>query len=348
MSGNDAMAAADPQRKVTTMVLKRSDQPTVRIVGAGGAGINILKQFINAYPTYNAQVLYDVADTSESNLKGLHNNVKPFIIDKNGSGKVRAANADTIQDEIERRWFEDNEDADIHVLVFSMSGGTGSVLGPLLAKALTMRGKPVILAGILDACSKLDTTNSANTLKTLNYLAEENDLYFPLMLFSNMGTSNRRDVDASIMVKIRTILEALIDPSITELDLTDKLNFINPLAIGQGEPGCYTFDITSSDLPGELPGEIQTTLTNDTPVFSSLAINAGGAAVAVNANVAYIGIMEQDKTFTAVNGLDLNTEAIDKIMLSATRYGSLKHAQNIGLSKIDKIDGKKSSSGLIL
>jgi len=348
VNGSEAMDAVMSDNRPSKLTA-RSDQPVIKLIGAGGAGINIIKQFINTNPAYTHRIQYDALDTSESNLSGLEIGKEPFIIDKNGSGKVRATNANAIQDEISSRYLQYNQQIpDICIICFSMAGGSGSVIAPLLAKALAERACPVILIGILDSCSKLDTVNSARTLQTLSSLSVENGLYFPLMLFANMGVRNRRDVDSSIMVKLRTILEALIDPSIAELDLSDKLNFVNPLRIDQATAGCYTFDITSSDLVGDLPGEIQTSIESSTPVFSSLAINAGGTAVAVNANVAYIGLSEQDKTFTAVNGLDLNVMAIEEIMLAATRFDSLTHAQNEGLSKIDKIGGKKAASGLIL
>lgn len=324
-----------------------SDNPSIKVIGCGGCGINNVKKFVAAHPGLPSIIKCAITDTSESNLKGVPDTVERYIINCKGSGKVRSKNVKPIQKEIESSSITKNL-ADVNILCFSASGGSGSILGPLLAKAIASRGKAVIIFMVLDSISKLDTINSARTIKTLQNTAANEDLYFPIKLFSNMDAINRNSVDVAIGISIGTLIDMLINKFTTELDVNDKLNFLNPHSIDQAAAGCYAFHVSTGVDIKMLQGEVDVDIEDDMPVFSSLSITPGGSAVQVNANVAYTGITSSDTIYHAVNGLELNPEIIDKILLAADKYESMTHATNEKLDKLDKLGGASGSSNLVL
>lgn len=93
--------------------------PSVSIYGCGGCGINTAR---NAQPSINSlvdSVFY--VDTSRANLRDGESAI--IVGEGNGSGKVRAENAASIQSKITSLSDEDLDLSDINILLFSLSGG---------------------------------------------------------------------------------------------------------------------------------------------------------------------------------------------------------------------------------
>ncbi len=117
----------------------------MRVYGCGGMGINIAAYFNNAAVEPNcAEVMPAYIDASRSNLRDDFNDEDIFVLENvDGSGKVRKENHAEISNVL-RQILLQVEPADFNVVVFSASGGSGSVIGPLIMAELLER-LPVVM-----------------------------------------------------------------------------------------------------------------------------------------------------------------------------------------------------------
>lgn len=84
-------------------------------------------------------------DTSRSNLTPEIPEEKIYILDNtDGSGKVRRENHAQISSSI-KHILQSQQPGEFNIVVFSASGGSGSVLGPLIVSELLARGLPVVV-----------------------------------------------------------------------------------------------------------------------------------------------------------------------------------------------------------
>lgn len=142
----------------------------------------------------------------------------------NGSGKMRANNIEPISNFIadftSRVTFEP-----INVIIMSFSGGSGSVLGPLLVSEILRQDKIAIIIGIVDTDSEVDTVNALNSLRSIDNIVSDHKGYLPMMLFDN--NKGRLVVDRGIDTVMSHLTEILDTPYIG-LDVQDRIKFFNP------------------------------------------------------------------------------------------------------------------------
>jgi hypothetical protein len=137
---------------------------------------------------------------------------------------VRKENSDAIMQKISTYTAEDLQLADINIVVFSMSGGSGSVIGPVLIREIARRKKLVVAIMISSFQSELHAKNTRDTLKTLESITTTNNIYLPVMVFNNsLGLDF---VDKGLPYKIERLVDILTLPA-AELDKNDRLNWIN-------------------------------------------------------------------------------------------------------------------------
>lgn len=199
----------------------------MRIYGCGGAGINIASFYDK--PGESTQPFtsnFDVAmiDTSRSNLNDTIPDEHIAILpNMDGSGKIRAENAAAISDNI-RQLIAKYPPRDMSVVVFSASGGSGSVIGPLMTRELLTQGLPVVVIVIGSSESFITTNNTVKTLKTLEAIAEQTGKPVVMFYRHNDGP-NRDNIDAELY-EIIAILSFFCSGLIKELDSEDILNFL--------------------------------------------------------------------------------------------------------------------------
>ena len=207
----------------------------------GGAGINI------GYTLYNklghlgegyADVEYHWVDTSLANnakvtacggkLKRVTTN-RSHGLGINGSGGERSTNAKDLQDAMKEymdvnKWYRDDVNT-THVVLFSLSGGTGAVAGPVLIQELMRKQMTVVAIAIGDSKDLITCRNSINTLKTLGVMANKNNATLSLFYRLNAyGTSYAVDADIlQYMETLRLFLSGLNN----DLDIQDIRNLLN-------------------------------------------------------------------------------------------------------------------------
>lgn len=210
---------------------------SIQIIGAGGAGKVCAIRFAEQFP--NALKISTI-DTS-----GVPNDISGIEIfkvkDLNGSGKLRKNNIEPITnfvaDYVARKPFED-----ITIIIMSLSGGSGSVVGPLLIDEILRQNKIAIVFGIIDTDSEIDTLNALNGLRTLDNISSNRKGYLPIILFSNKD--GRSIVDKGIDKQLKHLVTMLTIPYIG-LDTQDRIKFLNPHAFDSIEHGVKLLSVSS-------------------------------------------------------------------------------------------------------
>ncbi len=208
--------------------MKTENNNTIRLYGCGGCGINLVSPFANGEVGRGySETEVGLIDTSTSNYTDKHkeNNV-PFFLSTDegeGSGKVRRDNAEVINDSV-RQALQKIPPAGFNIVVFSGSGGSGSVIGPLLMKELLSRGIPAIAIVVGSSESSITALNSLNTLKSLAAIGDTLDKPTIISYHHNSATTKRSQVDAVCKATI-SALSALCSQQNDELDQRDVQNW---------------------------------------------------------------------------------------------------------------------------
>lgn len=200
----------------------------LRLYGCGGAGVNIVSYFDRADVELSASIGAEIhatyIDTSRSNIKAQINEEHVSILDNvDGSGKIRSENANLIAENI-RQILLKHKPMDMNVVVFSAAGGSGSVAGPLVIKALLEEELPVVALVITSTESVITTQNSIKTLKTLEAISSQTKKPVVTWLSHNQTASrSANDTDARAMISFMAIA---CSKQIDEVDSRDIANWL--------------------------------------------------------------------------------------------------------------------------
>lgn len=192
--------------------------PSVCVFGCGGAGINMVRNII---PAIQNRAFHRFIDTSYANIR---QNEEIIVVQGEGSGLNRRHNSSRIVQKISSLTTDDLKLSDINIIVFSMSGGSGSVLSPVLIQEIARRGKLVIAIAISSSQSQRHAENTLNTLKSLENITNTNDIYLPISIFNN--NAGIENVDKYLPYKLERLIDLLTMPA-SELDKNDRLHWIN-------------------------------------------------------------------------------------------------------------------------
>lgn len=213
---------------------------TWRIIGAGGAG----KTAALRYATSNNHHRIEVTTIDTSGITKQVDGVECVRIKNlNGSGKHRKENIGPIMDFVSD-YVTKSKFAEINVIIHSFSGGSGSVVGPLLSKEIIRQNKIPIIIGIIDTDSEVDTINAINTLQSIDRIAKEKNSYLPVILFDN--EHGRRIVDSGID-KVMDYISNILNKPYIGLDKEDRIKFFNPSKFQGVIPGVKMVNISQRD-----------------------------------------------------------------------------------------------------
>lgn len=202
------------------------NRSTMRIYGTGGAGINLASYFNKTSIEPNCAVVKPAyIDTSRSNLRPEFKEEDIFILKNvDGSGKLRKENHEEIANVIKQILLQ-IEPGDFNVVIFSASGGSGSVMGPLIAGELLERGETVVCVVVGSDESSITATNTLNTLKSLEAISKRSGK--PLVMYYEHNERNRRrsEIDSQVRLAIST-LAILSSGRNREMDSMDIKNWV--------------------------------------------------------------------------------------------------------------------------
>ena len=320
---------------------------SIAFYGCGGFGINMIHNNLAALEGYGIQTV--TFDTSKANSANIPDTVAQYFVCDEGSGKVRASNLDRVQ-----KVLHDHpvlrDLADINVIMFSLSGGSGSIIGPLLAKAIAQKNKAVVILTVADNSCRMETMNTIKTIQTLQNLAESNGHYYPLMLFCNMG-NGRSSVNTTISNKLNIFLDIFASDNIKEIDKSDRINFLTPNKYASAPSGMYIFDMLKEGVgmgPEDVsPGELDLTIEQNQVCHSVFSANPEGSQPGVVPLVSYTGICD-DHEYIACTGIPIPMTFLNEFKSSLDSFNS-KNIPTQNVNSFDfGMDDDALSSGIII
>lgn len=228
-------------------------QGTIRLYGCGGFGTNIASSFDRATGEIErgyAECHAVYIDTSRSNLRP---DIKPenvFLLeDVDGSGKVRRENHGEISKTV-KSIVQRYEPKDLNVVIFSASGGSGSVFGPLIMGELLERGATVVGIVVGSDESSITARNTLNTLKSLEAIAARVGAPVVICYEQNEREIKRSEIDRECRRVIGS-LAILASRQNAELDTRDIANwayFNRSTSVG---PRLALFDVYGNNADAE-------------------------------------------------------------------------------------------------
>ena len=225
---------------------------TLNIYGCGGAGINLAKKYIaNSAASQHEEGFCDMKayfiDTSRSNLNDpAFNQENVYLMDGlDGSGKKRDSNYGAIR-ERSKEIVQKFKPSEINVVIHSASGGSGSVIGPILAGEISEKSLTVIiLIGSTD--SRIETDNTIKTIMGYEVIAQKKDMPVAVMYYENGADKTRGMIDNEIGVDI-ALLSILFSGDNAELDSADLKNFINYQNVTTYKPSLTRLEFFSKEI----------------------------------------------------------------------------------------------------
>lgn len=329
--------------KLDTLATKVSTKNNITIFGCGGCGLNIVNEVIKGNKGLGSFI--KGIDTSKANIVDMDEAlVESFelIDDLEGSGKLRSENVDQVVNFMDRITI-----SDFNIVVFSLSGGSGSVIGPLLINEILRNKKIAIGIVVADTASNIDARNTIGTIKSLENMADQNKAYLPIVLLDN--TKGRTNVDQAA-VEVIKIISTILIRNAKEMDKQDKLNFFRPnKLINLVKPGLSLLNASYGDgnwisdaiVQGEQTGVLDSVLLiSPTMDYPELTIKT---------HVIYVGFDSSIESMMVMSlGYQIPEEFIDRL------NGCIRNFKSIAPAKKDSIETEmdddlvETSAGLIL
>lgn len=315
----------------------------VGIIGAGGAGkIAAIRASKLLSPSSTRITTIDTSgvDTSIENVESIK------IKDLNGSGKLRRENIEPISnfiaDYVSKASFED-----VTIIINSLSGGSGSIIGSLITDEIIRQNKIVIMIGIIDTDSEIDTTNAFNSLRSYNNIIEQRKWYLPTVLFDN--NFGRPTVDKGIDTIIQYLTTLLTTPYIG-LDKQDRVKFLNPHIFDSVEYGMKLICITNDQI-GDWDKSLGLIYPDNEydklDAILSITKKDNHLTIKKLCSVTFKGYYEEGTDFVASIGYQIPQNFV------ATLNDKIHNYKSVGNIKKTSFDseydiGEKSNKGIIL
>ena len=256
---------------------------SLTVYGCGGTGANIVQHFVKLddnpeRPLY-PKVTLNVLDTSDSNLiTDDSRNISNFVIPGlEGAGKDRSRAFSGAEPHV-INILNDHKPSAFNIVVFSASGGSGSVIGPMIVCELLRRSIPVVAIVVASTTSKQETDNTLNTLRGFQGAASTGKtggkpvciIYHENIVRRkpNDYMADRDTVNLKIQENIRQ-LAILFSGQHSELDRSDLVNWLN-------------WRNKHPDIPAQLT-EIMIFKGDDTTAMDAYEGQVIGAASVLNA-----------------------------------------------------------------
>jgi hypothetical protein len=211
--------------------MNTAQKSVAKIYGCGGLATNILAKGLHDNEvTGLASKSTCFIDTSRSNLTAditenmfYHIGSDAGILD--GSGGVRATNAANIVkhatsalSKFKPEWF--------NIVLCSGAGGSGSVIGPVIARKLLDDQQNVIIVVVGSRSSSQRAESTVKTIQTLEAQAQGANRPLCMVYIDAPFDMSRAEVDKKVMREIGRLL-VLASRAYRELDTQDITNFLD-------------------------------------------------------------------------------------------------------------------------
>lgn len=209
---------------------KKTSNRSIRIYACGGAGVNLgqlleKNRLSTSESVANLEITY--VDTSRSNMSGSTvDDEHVYLFDGlDGSGKIRRENHQEIAKRI-RDIVQSHPARELNIVIQSLAGGTGSVIGPSIVSELLDKGQAVVVLAIGSADTKLDADNTLRSLKSYEAIVDLRQKPVTMVYLQNTKANRREDVNQSLVGTVLS-LAVLWSGNNREMDTKDLFNFLN-------------------------------------------------------------------------------------------------------------------------
>lgn len=203
-----------------------------RIYACGGGAISItadLTDYVNVKGFSDTKV--SRLDTSNKNMTPNMPESSKFVLPgsgkgkEEGSGKQRDHNYKPVVAAMPAILAQQQPE-DYNIVIFTASGGSGSVIGPVLIGELLKQKLPVIALVIGTIGDETQAQNSVNTLKSLAGIQQSTKLPVVFSYFEVNQHNSQADVDQQVRSLLPSLLN-LLDSENTIIDNKDIINLLN-------------------------------------------------------------------------------------------------------------------------
>lgn len=210
----------------------------------GGMGINVADKVIKQVSEYGegfANIEFHYLDTSRANIEKIKplGEFFPILSSKlasdqiNGSGGRRDLNATeitkAINQYIDQNKLTKKDNHRFHLVVSSASGGSGSVLSPVLINKLLENDQPVICLLVGDSSNGMLAINTKDSISSLDAIAKRNKKPLLVIYLNNHAffKGNMKEAEQDVNNLIFNYLSSLALFLSSENEYLDNQDMIN-------------------------------------------------------------------------------------------------------------------------
>ena len=137
--------------------------------------------------------------------------------------------------------------ADFNIVVHSTSGGSGSVIGPVLVSEMLNREIPLIVLTVGNKDSRAEIENTLNTIKSYQVISQKKQKPVVMSYYENNTDTPRNFVDKQVQMACK-IISAVFSGKNEELDRADLTNFLDFTKRSTHEPTLARLDFYSGKV----------------------------------------------------------------------------------------------------
>lgn len=238
----------------------------MRVYAAGGAGINVVSALFKQIAAINkdgfAEMQPAYLDTSVANLSGVKDRNEVYLFKehdevgnekRDGAGKDRASVKKLVAENIREPLLQ-FKPADINLVVHSGSGGSGSMIGPVLVHELLKRKVPTIVIVIGSSDSTKEITNTKDCLSSYEKIAAATQRPVVCRYFENTRETSEGEVNKEVVL-FQLLLARFFSGELERLDTSDIANFLNFPAVSPYPSMLAGMEIFAQEIenPNRLP-----------------------------------------------------------------------------------------------
>ena len=331
---------------------------TIHAHFCGGAGINISDELFGKNPIpYESIVKLNkkYIDTSTSNISRLEDPNELYCIssvshtDKAvaGSGGERATNVKHIlsgvNEYLDKNMFLEAVVNEFHIVFFSAAGGSGSVIGPVILRALLARGISAIGVIVGDSSTMLTSINTKNTIAGLDITARD----ILKKCITVVYVDNCNGISAANN-KLRTILTAILlfnSGTNRDIDYKDMVMFYSPdlYKTINVPPGLYTLALNIKETPSGAEGR-----NIMSRVLTTEDIVPKAETVLLHRKIGYVINPDIVSGMTDVLPLELFSKADELVNVIDNLTKIIKEFKDIESMEVTRLGESSDSDGLII
>lgn len=220
---------------------------TVRFWACGGTGIDLLRDY-RATSALNTSGLHAIEldtyiDTSDANMHELSRENVYRLDGIDGGGKDREKVKAAVIPVLPEILME-HKPGDLNIVLFGLSGGTGSAVGPFVLGHLLKNGHAAMGIVLADHTSSKSTANAISSLTDLESISQQLDKAVVLHYYKNDPTKSLLDNDA-LSKFVMSTLSILGSGLNLRLDSADINNFIQYPTVTHHKAGLAQLHVTT-------------------------------------------------------------------------------------------------------